>query len=199
MIRINLLPVREAKRQAGLRKQAIFVGMAAGVGVLLSALLGLSVAARTSAKATQIRAATEELSKLEKTRDEVEKYRKEKEDIERKLGVIASLERTRTGQVRILDDIATRIPERVWLEELTLKDGVIFLSGVSIDAEVAAEFTTALSSSEQLREIELRQSVLQEKDGLKLTTFQIEGRYGPEQPKPSEKPTRTPTRPAAAK
>jgi type IV pilus assembly protein PilN len=180
MIRINLLPVRETKRQANLRKQGVFLGLAAGVGVLLSILLGVSVAARTSDKEKQILTATEELQKLQKIKDEVEKFRAEKAEIERKLGVIANLEKTRTGQVKILDEIATKIPERVWLDEMALRDGVITLSGVSIDAEIVAEFMTSLSSSELFRDVTLSETTLKEKDGLKLNAFQIEARYGPD-------------------
>lgn len=180
MIRINLLPVRETKRQANLRKQGVFLGLAAAVGVFLSILLGVSVAARTADKEKQILAATEELQKLQKTRDEVEKFRAEKAEIERKLGVIASLEKTRTGQVKIFDEIATRIPERVWLDEMSLKEGVITLSGVSIDAEIVAEFMTSLSGSEMFRDVTLTETTLKEKDGLKLNAFQIQARYGSE-------------------
>lgn len=180
MIRINLLPVRETKRQANLRKQGVFLGIAAAAGVCISIGLGVSVAARTSAKEAQIMTATEELKKLEKTREEVERYRAEKAEIERKLGVIANLEKTRTGQVRVLDEIATRIPERVWLDEMQLREGVISLSGVSIDAEIVAEFMTSLSASEQFRDVTLTETTLKETEGLKLNAFQIQARYGPE-------------------
>jgi type IV pilus assembly protein PilN len=185
MIRINLLPVRETKRQANLRKHAVFLGLAAGVGVCLSIGLGVSVAARTSAKQAQIQIANEELQKLQKTRDEVEKFRAEKAEIERKLGVIANLEKTRTGQVKIFDEIATRIPERVWLDEMSLKSGVISLSGVSIDAEIVAEFMTSLSASELFRDVTLTETTLREKDGLKLNAFQIQARYGAEPEAPA--------------
>ena len=187
MIRINLLPVRETKRQANLRKHAVVLGLAAGVGVCISIGLGVSVAARTSAKETQILTATEELQKLEKTRQEVERFRAEKAEIERKLGVIASLEKTRTGQVKVLDEVATRIPERVWLDEMQMREGVISLSGVSIDAEIVAEFMTSLSASDLFRDVTLTETTLKEKEGLKLNAFQIQARYGPE-PTTPEKP-----------
>ena len=197
MIRINLLPVRETKRQANLRKQGVFLGLAAAAGVCISIGLGVSVAARTSAKEAQIMTASEELKKLEKTREEVERYRAEKAEIERKLGVIANLEKTRTGQVRVLDEIATRIPERVWLDEMQLREGVISLGGVSIDAEIVAEFMTSLSASELFRDVTLTETTLKEKEGLKLNAFQIQARYGPEAAAPA-KPGAQPA-PAARK
>ena len=180
MIRINLLPVRETKRQANLRKQAVFLGVAAGLGVCLSIALGVSVAARTSAKEAQITVATQELEKLKKTKEEVERFRKEKAEIEKKLRVINDLEKTRSGQVRVLDEVATRIPERVWLDQMELKAGVISLSGVSIDAEIVAEFMTSLSASDLFRDVSLTQTTLKEKDGLKLNAFEIQARYGPD-------------------
>ena len=198
MIRINLLPVRETKRQANLRKQGVFLGLAAGVGVCLSIMLGISVAARTSAKEAQIMAATEELQKLQKTRDEVNRYRAEKQEIERKLNVISNLEKTRSGQVKVFDEIATRIPERVWLDEMQLKDGVISLSGVSIDAEIVAEFMTSLSASDMFRDVTLTETTLKEKEGLKLNAFQIEAHYGAEPP-PEKPGTQTAAAPPVTK
>ena len=49
-----------------------------------------------------------------------------------------------------------------------------------VDAEIVAEFMTALSSSELFRDVTLSETTLKEKDGLKLNAFRIEARYGPD-------------------
>ncbi len=173
MIKINLLPVREAKRQASIRRQGIFLGIAVGIGVLISAGLNLSVAAEAKAKQTEIAKAQADLTKLKETRAEVDRYRKEKEEIERKLLVISRLDKNRTGQVRILDEVATRIPERMWIEKLTFKDSEMLVKGVSIDAEVVAEFLSALSESPLISDVELEGTTVQDTNGLLLNKFSV--------------------------
>lgn len=178
MIRINLLPVREARRQANLRQQGIFLGAAVGLAALVCIWMQVSIKASQRAQDKQIVASQQELKQLEATRKEVDRFRKEKEEIERKLAVIAELERSRQGPVRIMDEIATRIPKRVWLTGIDMVNGVIELQGVSLDAEIVAAFMASLDESEFINSIELDETRLEEQDGLKLNTFRINGRYG---------------------
>ena len=177
MIRVNLLPVREARRQAGIRQQAMVLGLAAGAGLLVCIWIHVSIAAKQRTQQRQIAAAKSELKELEATRAKVERFRAEREEIERKLKVIDDLEKNRTGPVRIMDEIATRIPKRMWLTELKMNAGVMTLEGVSLDAEIVAAFLTSLAESELIHDVELESTKLEEREGLKLNTFEISSRY----------------------
>jgi type IV pilus assembly protein PilN len=177
MIRVNLLPVREARRQAGIRQQAMILGLSAGVGLLVCVWVHISIAAEQRAHQRQIAAAKIELKGLEATRAQVERFREERVEIERKLKVIDDLEKNRTGPVRIMDEIAQRIPKRMWLTELKMDKGVMTLEGVSLDAEIVAAFLTSLAESKLISNVELDSTRLEERDGLKLNTFEISSRY----------------------
>ncbi len=177
MIRVNLLPVREARRQAGIRQQAMILGLAAGVGLFVCVWVQISLAARQNSQSRQIGAAKVELKELEATRAKVERFRAERLDIEKKLKVIDDLEKNRTGPVKIMDEIASRIPKRVWLTKLILNEGVMRIEGVSLDAEIVAAFLTSLADSPLISAVELEATKLEEKEGLKLNTFQITSRY----------------------
>jgi len=177
MIRVNLLPVREERRQAGIRQQAMVLAISAGVGLLVCIWLQVSLAAKQNAQQRQIAAAKAELKELEATRAQVDRFRSEREEIERKLKVIDDLEKNRTGPVRVMDEIATRIPKRMWLTELKMNAGVMTLEGVSLDAEIVAAFLTSLEESALISKVELDATKLEERDGLKLNTFEINSRY----------------------
>jgi len=177
MIQINLLPIREARRRAGIRQQAMVLGLAAGLGLLVCVWIHVSIATKQNAQLRQIAVAKSELKELEVTRARVEKFRSEREEIERKLKIIDTLEMNRTGPVRIMDEIAMRIPKRMWLTELTMDQGVLTLEGESLDAEIVAAFLTSLAESELISDVELESTRLEEREGLKLNSFAITSRY----------------------
>ncbi len=176
MIRINLLPVREARRQASLQKQAAMFGGAVAVGALVCVWLQVSVSSAQTQELRRITEAKTELQQLEETRSEVERFRKEKEEIERKLGVIATLEQSRQGPVRIMDEIAMRIPKRMWLTQMRMQGGSLELSGVSLDTEIVAAFLASLGESPLFQDVQLDETRLAERDGLKLNNFKIRSR-----------------------
>ena len=173
MIRINLLPVREARQRASMRQQGIMLGAALFAAIVVSGLLHTAIAAQLSSERQRVVAAQVELTKLEETLKEVERFRTEKEDIEQKLSIIARLEESRRGPVRIMDEIASRIPDRMWLKRMKLSGGALELEGFGIDNEVIAAFLISLEESKFLTNVELKGSQLIQKHGLKLNEFKI--------------------------
>ncbi len=181
MIRINLLPVRETRRAADLRQQGILLGIVAAVAVALSGTFHVYKVRAVSSKQAEIVKVQRELKGLEGVRKSVAQFTEERQEIERKLSVIGSLEAARSGPVRILDEIATRLPKRMWLNSLSMKTGELQLEGMSLDAEIVAAFMTRLAESPIIENVELEETKLEEKEGLKLNTFKVRSayQYGP--------------------
>jgi type IV pilus assembly protein PilN len=177
MIRINLLPVREARRAANMRKQGVMLAGAAGAGVAICLLLSMWMTARIARERSLISAHEAELKKLELVQKEVKKFQTEQEEIEQKLAIIDQIEAARQGPVRIMDELATRIPQRVWLTKMSEKGGLLELEGRSIDAEVVADFAAALEDSPMLSGVDLQETKLEELDGLKLSAFKMTAQY----------------------
>lgn len=177
MIRINLLPVREARRQARQLRQGMYLAGAAGVGVALCLVLQVWMTAEVRSHRSLLAAKQQELKRLEETQKEVKQFEAEKADIEAKLAVITEIEKARSGPVRLMDTVATQIPKRVWLTELSAKEGHLEMQGRSLDAEIVAEFLTNLEKSEMIEGVELQETQLKELEGLKLNTFKLKGEY----------------------
>ena len=158
------------------------LGAAAALGVVACIGLQISVSTRIMQHRKLITVKTAELASLEETRKQVERFEKERKDIEQKLNVIAQLESARSGPVRLMDELASRIPERLWLSSMTAREGVLSLKGLSLDAEIVAAFMTGLEESPLLSRVELLETKLEVIEGLKLNTFQIKGLYPHVQP-----------------
>ncbi len=177
MIRINLLPVREARRAASLRKQGVFLGGAVGAGVAISLVISMWMTAHISHERALIGARETELKKLEAVQKEVKKFQDEQQAIEQKLAIIDQIEAARTGPVKIMDELAMRIPQRVWLTKLVAKGGLLEIEGNSIDAEIVADFAAALEDSPMLSRVDLQETKLEETEGLKLSVFKMTAQY----------------------
>jgi len=160
-----------------MRKQGMLLLMAAGAGVVFCLLLSTWMAARISHERSLITAREAELKKLEVTMNEVKKFQAEQQEIEQKLAIIDQIEAARMGPVKIMDELATRIPQRVWLTKMTERNGLLELEGRSIDAEVVADFAAVLEDSPMLSAVDLQETHLEEVDGLKLSAFKLTAQY----------------------
>lgn len=177
MIRINLLPVREARRQAELRNQIVMLASAVGIGLIVSAGVHAYGKAQIVDYKRSIAQRNGELAKLKEMRAQVEEFQRERDEIERKLNVIAGLEKGRFGQARLMDEIATRIPQRMWLTSLDAKEGTLAIEGRSVDAEIVATLLSSLEDSPMIDDVVLLETSLQEAEGLKLNSFKLRARY----------------------
>ncbi len=173
MITINLLPVREARKKETERKQALVLGGVLAGTFLLIATVHVAITSRIAGVKTHIATTQTEIDKLQKVIGDVENFKKDKAEIERKLGVIHQLEANRGGPVHLLDELASRLPEKIWLTSLHEEGGVLTLTGLSIDNETIATYMTRLAQSPYLQNIELDRSELQEGSSVKLNEFTI--------------------------
>jgi type IV pilus assembly protein PilN len=185
MIRINLLPVREARRRADVQQQL------AVMGLVLAASLGgvgwvhLAMKGRISDAHARVAQTEAEIKKYDEQVKQVEAYKAKKKEVQDKLDVIQGLERSRSGPVHMMDELAIHTPERLWLTKLESKGGKLTIEGMSLDNEIVAMFLTKLNDSAYFDKVELGATELETKAGLKLNKFQVVAMLDdPNRPKP---------------
>jgi type IV pilus assembly protein PilN len=187
VIRINLLPVREARRKADLRQQLVLIGASALGSLVLAAGFHQIVLSGVSGANRRVAALNAQLAQFKPQQEQVEGFKTKKAEIEQKLEVIQRLERSRSGPVHILDELASRTPERVWLTTLSATGGKIELEGMSLDNELVALFLRGLDDSAYFANVELKETELKTVDALKLNTFRIVAQLeSPDAPAPAQ-------------
>jgi len=156
MIKINLLPKKEITQWAALVEQGV-LGILVVVLVILG-LLGWTAYLRGENRDLDRRIASikSELAKLEQEEAKIEEMKKTEATIQKRIDVIKKLEKRKTGPVMMLDEVASVIPEKLWLTSLRNKGAMLTLNGIAIDNETVALFMTKLERSEQLENIELK-------------------------------------------
>ncbi len=173
MIRINLLPVREKKKKESTR-QMLFILV--GVAFLVAAAIvfvDISLSSQIDKVQNQITAYQEKIRNLKITTKDVDKFKAEKEDLQRRINVIYTLQRAKMGPVRVLDDVASALPGKLWLTALKEKGGKMEIKGVAFDNQDIATYMTSLERSGVIRNVELVVSQQLEKKDLKLKEFTL--------------------------
>ena len=144
MIRINLLPVRAARRRDAAARQLLVFS----VGLVCLITAGVVMYLSDSNKLSDVLRANDvlrsDIEDLKKIIGEVDEYKAEERALAKKLGIIEDLRAKKTGPVRMLDRVASDIPDKLWLTELEEKEQKVTLKGVSINNEVIATFMSRL-------------------------------------------------------
>jgi type IV pilus assembly protein PilN len=175
MIRINLLPVREKKKKESTRKMFSILALFLGMVALVIAGFHLSLSSEINQVQAQIKTYNDEIKRLKIDTKDVEKFKAEKEDLQRRLNIIYTLQRAKTGPVRVLDDLVTALPGKLWLTSLKEKGGKMEIKGVAFDNQDIAKFMTNLERSGVIRNVELvvSQQTEKKKINIKLKEFTL--------------------------
>lgn len=175
MIEINLLPVREARRKADLRQQVTQLLM---VVILVLACIGYThsqVSSQIKTSERRIVQMEADIRQFQPQLDQVDAFRKKKANLEKKIDVIDGLDRARSGPVRMLDELSTHTPERLWITGLTTDGRNIQLMGQSLDNELVAVLLHALGESPYFDRVDLDSTELRsDRGGLKLVSFKLQ-------------------------
>ncbi len=169
MIKINLLPFRAARKKENVRRQiSIYVLMVLFV-VVVTGYFFLKLNSDISRlEATKIQK-RKELTTYAQTTKKIKALRIKIDQIKRKLNVIKDLEKKKTGPVLLLDEIATAVPrDRVWLNSLSEREGVLTLRGTARDNDTVALFMTSLEKQKHISSVDLISAQLRELQAQKM-------------------------------
>ena len=174
MLEINLLPIREARRKADLRQYmmqlVLMVILAVGGIGLVHSRIGDHVE-RVQARVRQMQ---NDIDQFKPQLEQVAAFRQQKTRLEKKIAVIDGLDSARSGPVRVLTELASRTPDRLWLTSMEAKGAGLTLKGESLGNEIVAQFLRALGESEYFANVDLDSTELgKEKQGVRLVTFSI--------------------------
>ena len=156
MIRINLLPVRASKKRELGRQQIVVL-------VAVLAMAGAGNWFWYSQKDTEvsrldqrINSTRDDIAKLEKTIGEVKSITAEKKALEDKLKILDNLKKGRTGPVKVMDELSSIIPARVWINDYTEQAGGVVMHGSAVTYEDLSTFVKKLKGSKHFTDVVIR-------------------------------------------
>ena len=129
MIRINLLPWREARRKALNLQFFILMGMVAGLAASIVLLVHGYYATRISTQTERNRFLKEENTKLDKEIEEIKKLKEEIQALLSRKQVIETLQADRAQTVYLLEQLVRQTPDGVYLKSIKQTGAKVNLTG----------------------------------------------------------------------
>ncbi len=155
MIRINLLPVRAAKKKESIRFQLTVAGLITFCVLAINVAVYFVVRGEASAFREDIAKGEAEIEDLKKKIGELSKIKEQKRVVEEKLKVITNLEAARTGPAKLFTMISGAMPEKAWLASLKDEGASVVLKGFASNEEVVADMMRGLQKHKELGFVEL--------------------------------------------
>ena len=146
MIRINLLPHREAKRKARRQQFYVLLGLISVLAALIW-FLGFSFINRQiAAQNEKNEFLKREITSLDKDIDEIKKIQEQTNALLARKRVIEALQANRTETVHLFNELAKQVPEGIYLRTLVQTGQKIAITGY---AQSNARITTLMNNLDE--------------------------------------------------
>ena len=147
MIRINLLPHREIKRQARRRQFYILCGVVAAIGAAIVIAVGGVIQGQISAQKESNDFIKKENGKLDADIKEIAKLRDEIEGLKARQKAVEDLQGDRNLPVHVLDELVKNTPEGIYLRTIRQTGGRVSLNGLALNQAKVADYVRNLGNN----------------------------------------------------
>jgi type IV pilus assembly protein PilN len=145
MVRINLLPHREQRRQS---RQRQFVSLAIGLAILGLAVVGLGhvvIAARIDNQNSRNTLLKTEIAKLDEQIKEIDRLREQTQALLARKQIVETLQANRAEAVHLLDQLVRQLPDGLYLKSVKQNGARVTLIGY---AQSSARVSTLMRNIE---------------------------------------------------
>jgi type IV pilus assembly protein PilN len=179
MIRINLLPIGRRPVEEKIRKEISVFFLLTFFSLVIMAYFHVGHTREIKRITTEKMNLEKDIRRYQQRQKQLDNLKKQEKMIKQKLEVIDRLMENRDLPVRILDQLAVRIPsDKMWIKNLTQKGNILTLTGVARGNETIAQFMEALAKSPYIdpNGVDLNQSRQVSIQGYKLKNFNLTAR-----------------------
>lgn len=155
MIRVNLLPLKDSERAIGRRQRMSLAVLGGCVAAAIMLLPFLYQGRRLRTLDNEIQDMDKQIARFNAQVKEVQEMDRLKKDLQTKLRIIEELDEKRVGPARVLTDLSSATPEKLWLLSMEEKDGAATLTGMALDNETIARFMRQLQDSPYFHSVDL--------------------------------------------
>jgi type IV pilus assembly protein PilN len=155
MIRVNLLPHREEKRQRRKQQFVVMAGLCATLALVVGGLVWFLLDQQVTQQQGNVAYMKDEISKLDKQIDEIRKIREETQSLLAKKQVVEGLQSNRSEPVQLLDQLLRQLPEGVFLKAVRQTGSKVRVEGYAQSNARVSALMRNLGASPYLENPEL--------------------------------------------
>lgn len=172
MIHLNLLGEKEDKSAVYALQITVFSATCL-VSLVACFLMFTSVSEAVSNLEKQQEALDYKLTSLRSQTKQVEDLEQKRKLLREKLNTISTLKLSKQEPVRLLDGIATAVPEHAWLTKIDEKDGYLTIDGAALDNQTVSHFMYNLQQMPLVADVKLIISEMFIKENVQLKQFSL--------------------------
>lgn len=131
MIRVNLLPHRQLKREARQRQFGLMAAFTAAVAVALVFMAYTIISAKIESQLERNTRLTEAIAKLDKEIADIKELKNQISVMLERKQVVENLQTNRSQAVIILDEVSRQLPDGIFLRSIKQVGDVITIEGVA--------------------------------------------------------------------
>ena len=179
MIRINLLPLGRRPVEERIRREISAFFLLLFFSLIIMAYFHVGHTREINRITTEKMNLEKDIRRYQQRQKQLDDLKKQEKVLKQKLAVIDTLMKNRDLPVRILDELAVRIPsDKLWIKNLTQRGNILTLTGVARGNETIAQFMEALAKSPYIdpNGVDLKQSRQVDIQGYKLKNFNLTAR-----------------------
>lgn len=199
MIRVNLLPIKKARRRSeGRTQMVVFVGLLL-LQCALMAVVYMDLSSQVDDLKKEVAVNQRDVAAAEKELESAKVLEAKQVEQQKQVDILKELEEKRTGPVRVLDELQAVLSpprneaerhararmnwnvewdtRRLWVESWGEADGTFNMTGKALNADDVAEYLERLTSARYFSNIRLNfvKAVSATKDSVDLVDFSITG------------------------
>lgn len=197
MIRVNLLPIKQARRRSAGRTQLAVFAMLIVAEFFVFGVFFLTTSSDLDKIKKKVNEHQQAVTQAQLEVKDAEELERDKDQLTQQLKILDELEKSRSGPVRLLDELQAMMspprnendrfaqlklnwnvewdPRRLWLVSFTETNGEFLLSGGAANADDVAEFLQRLSTGKHFKKVELDIVTQKNVDQGKSVDFKIFG------------------------
>ena len=190
MIRINLLPIRAARKKETARQQIIILIISILSVVVIASAVYFYIGLKIQSTKTEITNSENEIQQLKLKIGKINNLKNLKQEVQKKLDVLILLRKGKVGPVNRMLTLSEAAPDKLWLTKYAENGTDVSISGIAFNEDLIAAYMKNLEASADFEGVELIVSEQMDMKGLKVKKFDLKLRL--EIPKTSEpvKPTK---------
>lgn len=173
MIKINLLPIRAAKKKESAVQQITIFGVSLiAVLLVVTVMYAVKLGQISSAK-DDIASSNTRIAELKVRIGKLEELKTLKAQVRKKLDVLAQLRKNKTGPAQRLATLSDIAPDQLWLTAYTESGDGVKMAGIAYTEELIAQFMRSIQNSNDFTGVELIVSEQKEYAGTKVKGFEL--------------------------